>query len=268
MEAFICVRCGTQYPPSVQPPERCFICADEREAILPGGQRWTTLAELRGPHRNSFAEIEPNVTAICTEPAFAIGQQAYLIRTPHGNVLWDCISLIDAATEKTIRALGGIAAIAISHPHFYSCMIEWSRTFDDAPIFLHTDNRAWVARPDPAIRYWETETHEIMPGSTLIRCGGHFPGSTVLHWVDGVNGRGALFTGDTIGVVADRRWVTFMYSFPNYIPLSAAQVRDVVAAVELFSFDRIYGGWKGEIVAPDAKAAVHRSAARYSKHIS
>ena len=123
-----------------------------------------------------------------------------------------------------------------------------------------------MARPNPVIHYWATEIHEVMPGVTLIRCGGHFPGATVLHWADGANGKGALFTGDVIGVAADRRWVTFMFSFPNYIPLNATQVRGVVAAVEPFAYDRIYGGWQGEIVAPDAKAAVHRSAERYIRH--
>ncbi|MBX0330447.1 hypothetical protein K2Z83_22575, partial [Oscillochloris sp. ZM17-4] len=143
---------------------------------------------------------------------------------------------------------------------------EWSRAFD-APIFLHADNRPWVMRPDPAITFWEGETYAPLPGLTLIRCGGHFPGSSVLHWADGADGRGALFTGDTMMVVSDRRYVSFMYSYPNLIPLSPSGVRRIVAAVEPFAFDRIYGSWDGKIVASDAKAAVHRSAERYIAHL-
>jgi glyoxylase-like metal-dependent hydrolase (beta-lactamase superfamily II) len=145
-------------------------------------------------------------------------------------------------------------------------MIEWSRAFD-APIYLHADNRPWVMRPDDAVRFWEGETRELLPGLTAIRAGGHFPGSSVLHWAAGAGGKGALFTGDTIMVVSDRRYVSFMYSFPNYIPLNARGVRGVVAAVEPYAFDRIYGSWPASIVAEDAKAAVRRSAERYIAHI-
>ena len=123
--------------------------------------------------------------------------------------------------------------------------------------------------PDPAIVFWEGETADPLPGSslTLVRCGGHFPGSCVLHWPDGAEGRGALLTGDTIQVVPDRRWVSFMYSYPNLIPLDAAAVRRIVDAVEPYAFDRLYGGWPESIVASDAKGAVRRSAERYISRI-
>jgi 3-mercaptopyruvate sulfurtransferase SseA len=122
-------------------------------------------------------------------------------------------------------------------------------------------------RPDPAVEFFEGDTRELLPGMTVVRCGGHFPGSSVLHWEDGAEGRGALFTADTINVVSDRRWVTFMYSYPNTIPLGETAVRGIVAAVEPYAFDRIYGSWPGSIVQADAKAAVRRSAERYIAHI-
>jgi glyoxylase-like metal-dependent hydrolase (beta-lactamase superfamily II) len=133
----------------------------------------------------------------------------------------------------------------------------------DAPIHLHADDREWVMRPDPAIRFWEGETHALGDGLTLVRCGGHFEGSAVLYWADGADGRGALLTGDTIQVVQDRRWVSFMRSFPNLVPLDAARVRRIVDAVEPFAFDRIYGAWWDLHVETDARAAVARSASRY-----
>jgi glyoxylase-like metal-dependent hydrolase (beta-lactamase superfamily II) len=163
-----------------------------------------------------------------------------------------------------------LAAIVISHPHFYTGMVEWSRAFGGVPIYLHADDRAWVTRPDRAIHFWRGETEDVLTGSglTVIRCGGHFPGSSVLHWPEGADGRGALLTGDTITVVSDRRWVSFMYSFPNIVPLGAADVRRIVAAVEPFAFDRLYGGWHESVVATDAKAAVRRSAERYLSRIA
>jgi hypothetical protein len=266
-EAFICVTCGTQFPPSAAAPEHCPICADDRQYIGHDGQRWTTLAELRNTHRNTFTEIAPCLTAIRTDPLVAIAQHAHLIETPAGNVLWDCISFVDEATVAEVERRGGIVAIAISHPHFYSSMVEWSRALGGVPIRLHADNRHWVMRPDPAVEFWEGDARELLPGLTVIRCGGHFPGSSVLHWAAGAEGRGALFTGDTINVVSDRRWISFMYSYPNQVPLNERAVRGIVAAVEPYAFDRIYGSWPGSIVQSDAKAAVRRSAERYIAHI-
>jgi hypothetical protein len=90
-----------------------------------------------------------------------------------------------------------------------------------------------------------------------------FDGGTVLHLPEDADGKGAILSGDILQVVEDRRWVSFMYSYPNLIPLSASTVRRIVAAVEPYKFDRIYGAWWGKIVATDAKAAVKRSADRY-----
>lgn len=267
MDEFLCVTCGTQYPASEAPPAQCAICEDERQYVGSGGQRWTTLAALRRERHNTFTELAPGITAIRTAPEFAIGQHAHLIQTPAGNVLWDCISLVDDATVSEVRQRGGLAAIAISHPHFHTSMVEWSRAFGGVPILLHSGNQPWVMRSDAAIHFWEGQTHAILPGVTQVRCGGHFPGSAVLHWAAGAEGRGALFTGDTIMVVPDRRYVSFMYSYPNLIPLDAATVQAIVASVDPFDFDRIYGSWPERIVRSDGKAAVRASAERYIMHL-
>jgi hypothetical protein len=269
MENWICVTCGAEFAATPEPPGRCPICDEERQYIGHGGQRWTTLAEMRPDHRNEIDAIEPGLTGIATAPKFAIGQQAHLIETPAGNLLWNCINLIDDATVAAVNQRGGLTAIAVSHPHFYTGVADWSRAFGGAPVYLHAADRQWVTRPDDAIRFWDGETCEPLPGSglTLIRCGGHFSGSSVIHWPAGAGGAGALLTGDTITVVADRHWVSFMYSYPNLIPLDAAAIRRIVAAVEPYPFDRLYGGWAESVVATDAKDAVRRSAARYLAHI-
>jgi glyoxylase-like metal-dependent hydrolase (beta-lactamase superfamily II) len=263
----ICATCGTQFPPTETPPASCPICEDDRQYVLPTGQRWTTLGKMRGHYHNRFAEIEPGLTSIVTEPAFGIGQRAWLIQTPRGNVLWETVSYVDETTVAEIERRGGCAAIAISHPHFYATMGEWSRRFGDVPIYLHADNRPWVMRPTEAIRFWDGETVEVLPGLTVVRCGGHFPGSSVLHWPEGAEGRGALLTGDTIYIVRDRRWVTFMYSYPNSIPLDAGAVRRIVAAVEPYEFAHLYSSFQDEPLV-EAKAAVGRSAERYIAHLT
>ncbi len=267
MPNFICMTCGTQFPESVRPPDHCLICEDERQYIGWQGQQWTTLEDLRQEHHHVLKTEEPNLTAIGTSPSFAIGQRALLVQSPGGNVLWDCITFIDQAAVEAVRALGGIAAIAISHPHYYSSMVEWSRAFGNAPIYLHADDRQWVMRPDPVIKFWEGETQRLADGQTLVRCGGHFEGGTVLHWAAGAEGRGVLLSGDIIQVVSDRRYVSFMRSYPNLIPLNRAAIQRIVAAVEPFAFDRIYGAWFDRVVQSDAKAAVQRSAARYLRAI-
>jgi glyoxylase-like metal-dependent hydrolase (beta-lactamase superfamily II) len=266
MPCFLCTTCGTQFAESESEPEACPICQDERQYVGPGGQRWTTLDRLRRERRQSIHRVEEDLIGIGIEPSFGIGQRALLVRTPKGNVLWDCVALLDEALIQMIRGLGGVSAIAISHPHYYTTMVEWARAFD-CPIHLHAADAKWVMRPDLSIRFWQEETQELLPGLTLIRCGGHFAGGTVLHWREGASGRGALLSGDILQVAVDRRWVSFMYSYPNYIPLSAAAVRRIVAAVEPFAFDRIHGAFWDWTVAADAKAAVRRSAERYVRAI-
>jgi hypothetical protein len=122
-------------------------------------------------------------------------------------------------------------------------------------------------RPDEAIHFWDGETKELVEGLTLIRCGGHFDGGTVLHWAGGAGGKGVLLSGDILQVTADRQHVSFMYSYPNYLPLGPEAVRRIEAAVGPFAYDRIYGAFWDLTVEQNGKAAVARSAARYLQAI-
>jgi glyoxylase-like metal-dependent hydrolase (beta-lactamase superfamily II) len=267
MANFICTTCGTQYADSDQPPAACPICLDERQYVKATGQQWTTLDRLRLTNRNALKFEEAGLTGIGIDPHFAIGQRALFLRSPQANTLWDCVALLDQALVEALRGLGGIAAIAISHPHYYSGMVEWSRAFGGVPIYLHAADRQWVMRPDRAVVFWEGETKPLAEGLTLVRCGGHFDGGTVLHWAGGAGGKGALLSGDVIQVVADRKHVSFMYSYPNYIPLPAAAVERIVRAVEPFPFERVYGAFWDLVIERDGKAAVRRSAERYLRAI-
>jgi hypothetical protein len=267
MPNFICTTCGTQYAESDQPPAQCTICQDERQYVKVTGQNWTTLEKLRLTNRNSIKFEEPGLIGIGIEPLFGIGQRALFLRTPHGNILWDCVPLLDEAVAEAIKAMGGISAIAISHPHYYSSMVDWSRAFGNVPILLHADDRSWVMRPDDAIWFWNFEDHALSEDLSLIRCGGHFDGGTVLHWAGGAEGKGALLTGDVIQVVPDRKNVSFMYSYPNYILLPASAIERIVQAVEPFAFDRVYGAFWDMVIERDGKEVVRRSAERYVRAI-
>jgi hypothetical protein len=261
MTAWICRTCGVQYPDTDQPPGSCAICDDERQYVGWGGQQWTTMAEIGSDHAVVLRDEEPGLVGVGVEPAFAIGQRALLVRTELGNVLWDCISLLDDEAQARINELGGIDAICMSHPHFYGANVELADAFD-ARIFSPRADQQWIQRPSPRIELFDDDA-EPVPGLTLARIGGHFDGAAVLHWPSGSQGRGALLTGDTITVVQDRAWVSFMWSYPNHIPLDEATVLDIARRAGRFTFDRIYGGWWGRVVVDDGAAAVRRSADRY-----
>ena len=261
MPAWICVTCAVQYPDTDPPPERCPICRDERQYVGSGGQQWTTTAAIAADHRSEIREEEPDLLGVGLTPAFGIGQRALLVRTPRGNVLWDCTALIDDDAEHRLHELGGIDAIAMSHPHFYGAHVDIADRFD-ARVLIPRADRQWIQRPSARIELFDEEI-EPVPGVTVARIGGHFDGAAVLHWPSGSGGRGALLTGDTISVVADRSWVSFMWSYPNLIPLDEAVILGIAARVERFRFDRIYGGWWGSVVIEDGAGAVRRSADRY-----
>ncbi len=262
MPAFICTTCGTQYSPSEIPPSACPICEDPRQYVNPAGQGWTTPQALARGHTNVFRLLAPGLFSIAVTPTFAIGERALLVCHPGGNILWDCVSLLDPATEALIRALGGLAGIAISHPHYYTAMVDWAIAFQ-CPIHLHANDRQWVMRPDPAIRFWDAESLSLAPGLTLICCGGHFAGGTVLHWADGAEGKGALLSGDILQVLPDRQHVSFMRSYPNYWPLSAPAVRRIVAALTNVTFDAIYGAFADREIGSGGRQALEASVVRY-----
>jgi hypothetical protein len=263
MEAFICTACGMQYPPSDTRPSRCTICEEERQYVPPRGQTWTTPGALAAGYFNSYRQHEPGVIGIGTQPHFAIGQRALLVCTPNGNVLWDCIAMLDAATITLINGLGGLHAIGISHPHFYTTMIDWSVAFGGVPIHLHAADQRWIMRAGPSVKLWDGETLELLPDVTLVRGGGHFPGGAMLHWAKGAGGRGILCSSDIATVTTDRKFLTFMRSYPNLIPLSAKQVEAIGAALAPFPFDVIYGHYFDRVIPKDAKRILDVSVKRY-----
>ena len=266
--AWICRACGGQYPPAAEPPAICAICNDDRQYLPPEGQSWTNFAELSAAGQGyDIRELEPGLTGFRCLPQLGIGPVGYLVQTGSGNVLWDCPSFVDEPVVDEVKARGGLAAISASHPHFYGAMVDWSEAFGGVPIRLPAADREWVLRQDPGIQYWD-DSVELVPGLTAISCGGHFEGSSVLLWAAGAEGRGVLFTGDTIMVAADHRWVSFMRSYPNYVPLSSATVTAIATKAGRLDFDRIYGnpGWD-KFVEDRAGEIVRRSAERYRSAI-
>ena len=260
---WICATCANHYPEDTSPPAACVICADERQWVPASGQRWTTAEELAGAgHRGDVREVEPGLLGVGVDPPVAIGQRALLVRTDAGNLLWDPPGYLDDAAVAAVADAGGLRAVTASHPHFYGSMAEWSRAFD-AEVLVPAADAGWLTYPPerPAVTW--SGAREVLPGVTLVQCGGHFAGSAVVHWAGGAGGAGVLLTGDTIFVTPGEDRVTFVRSAPNRLPLPERDVRRVVEAVRPYRFDRIYGGWWEPVLRRDAKAVVERSAARY-----
>jgi glyoxylase-like metal-dependent hydrolase (beta-lactamase superfamily II) len=259
---WVCATCGNHYPGATSPPGACVICTDERQWVPASGQRWTTLEELAAAgHRSDVREVEPGLLGIGADPPVAIGHRALLVRTGEGNLLWDPPGFIDGQAIEAVRGAGGLRAVTASHPHFYGAIAEWSSAFG-AEMLLPEADASWLTRPGPAVRTWSGSL-AVLPGVTLIQCGGHFPGSAVVHWADGAGGAGALFTGDTIMVTPGEDRLTFLWSAPNRLPLPEREVRAVVGAVQPYSFDRIYGGWWQPVIRRDARRILESSAERY-----
>ncbi|ROS75330.1 hydrolase [Cellulomonas sp. PhB143] len=256
---WICRTCAVEHATR---PEVCAICADERQWVPASGQAWATLAELQAEGRRAdVAELEPDLFSITSAPPVGIGQSAKLVRTPAGMLLWDPLGFVDDDVVQRVRGLGEVVAIVASHPHMFGVQVEWSRRLGGVPVLVAEADAGWVARPDPAVETWSGDL-EVLPGVTLTQPGGHFPGSAVVHWAAGAEGRGVLLGGDTIMANPDRTSVSFMRSYPNRIPLSAAVVRRVTDTVVRFDFDRLYNNFEG-VVPSGARDAVRRSADRH-----
>lgn len=265
MTCFICATCGTQFADRDVPPSACPICTDERQYVGWSGQQWTTHAELAATHD---VRLGPDGDLLALDlPGFGIPQRALHLRTDAGNILWETLSLVTDAAVAALRAEGGVDLIAISHPHFYASMIEWSRALGGVPILVNAADQAWVQRWSPAVEPWHGDEYRLSDTVTLLRCPGHFPGSTVLHWTQAPGRRNALLVGDSVHVTQDRRHVAFAYSVPNHVPAHPDDVRETRTRLAGLAVDDIYGYSRGLVITGDGRAALDASFDRYFRQV-
>lgn len=256
----ICATCGTRYRDARKAGDHCPICDDDRQYLGDNGQEWTSYATIANTRTLRFAQLQPNLFDLRITPAFAIGLKAHLVLSPGGNILWDCLPFIDEPSMRFIQSKGGLKAIVISHPHYYSLMVEWARLFD-CPVYLHAADAEWVMEKTEHIRLWEGTEKLLWDGIRIIHVAAHFPGSTVLHLPD--HEQGTLLTGDSLYVSRDRKQLSCMYSYPNMIPVSKKELMYVMDQVAPLSFDAIYGAFEWMHLEQDAKAIFNRSMQRY-----
>ena len=261
---WICRLCGVEAGPSEAPPPACPICLDLRVNAPVSKMGWRRGSKLSQSRTIEIVELEPDLWSLTAHPQISFGHQALLVRSNDGNLLWDALSVITPAAVGAVRDLGGLDAIAISHPHFQAAMVSWSVEFGGVPVYVHDDDRQWVVRADELVHTWTGETLELFGGLTAVRCGGHFDGSAVLHWPDGASGQGVLLTSDTISVVPGNDAVSFMYSYPGLVPLDARSVEQIGRRLEPLAYDRLYGCWRDDVIRTNASAVVAQSIARYT----
>lgn len=259
---YVCAACGTCFYDRPQAPHRCSICEDDRQYVPVTGQSWLSVDDLRKRHRVNVA-IDDGLQALGLEPTFAINQRAILARGEHAAVLWEALPLVTDEAVEAITADGPVDCIALSHPHFYSAMQRWSEALGKVPILIHERDREWVPAAAVDVEFWRGDSHQIAPGFTLLNVGGHFPGSSALHWQDATQPDGVLLAGDALQVSANRRHVSFMYSYPNAIPMNVSAVERMHRLLAGYRFERVCGfTWKRNILS-GGRASVEASFDRF-----
>jgi len=257
----ICKTCGTEYPLADESLALCPICSDDRQYIPENGQQWTNFTELTAHHKVKIKELTPVLYSLQIEPLFALGQRALLVLSPQGNILWDCIPLLDEPVINFIKSKGGLKAIAFSHPHYYSTMNRWAATFN-CPVYIHHLDKPWVFNTDKAIVFWEGAEMTLWDNIKIVHTGGHFPGSCILK-LNSLSSRGALLCGDSLYVSRSKKHISIMYSYPNVIPLPAKELKETVEKVLLQEFDTIYGAFEWQNLNANAHAIFTSSIERY-----
>ncbi|KAI3340161.1 beta-lactamase-like protein [Ustulina deusta] len=258
----VCNTCGTQFPTDDKHKvTTCLICDDPRQYVPPSGQSFVSLDALRSSGRsNVFTPIAADperLVAINTQPKVAIGQRAILVRTPEGNVLWDCVTLLDNETIAKVKELGGLKAIVISHPHYYSTHLEWARAFD-CPVYLAAEDREWLTQQDASRQIFIAEAETRVFGTKVLKLGGHFPGSMVMLFDGRLLIADTFFAtpsglgnwdADAVGAARGRPLgmssFAFMWSYPNMIPLAPDALQHMWAILKKYEFGSTHGAFPG-----------------------
>ncbi|RRB02232.1 MBL fold metallo-hydrolase [Larkinella rosea] len=260
-DPLICTTCGTQYPPHQPVPELCTICNDDRQYIPENGQNWTTLPDLEKTYTVKISPLTDRIHSLKMQPDFAIANRALLVQSPGGNILWDCIPLPDAPTVALIRSMGGLKAIAFSHPHYYSTMNVWASLFD-CPVYIHENDQPWIMYPSDSLQLWSGDSLSFWDGIRMIHTGGHFPGSCVLH-IPSSSDRGTLLCGDTLLLSRSKRHLAVMFSYPNQILLTRDEFVAFYKKAENLAFDSLYGAFENQDLTDNIMAVFTKSMQRY-----
>jgi hypothetical protein len=257
----ICATCGTQFPPDKPLPQLCPICDDDRQYINVNGQQWTSLENINQQFGLKVTKRSESLYELKMVPDFAIGQRAFLILSPNGNILWDCIPMINEAVMGFIKEKGGLKAIAISHPHYYCTMTEWAKQFN-CPVYIHSSDQQWIMNKSSGIKLWDGYEFPLWDGMKIYNIGGHFPGSSVLHIPQELS-KGLLLCGDSLYIARSKKHIAVMHSYPNQIALSKREFTSVYNKSANLKFDTMLGAFEGQDLIGNADEIFLQSMNRY-----
>src|SRR5690606_6150960 len=249
VDDLVCFTCGTYFPSHFS-EDICLICDDDRQYLPDEGQVWTNYEEINKNHTVQVREVTSWLYEITVVPSFAIGQRAFLFVSDQGNILWDCIPLLNDLLKSFIHAKGGIRAIAISHPHFYCNMNDWAEEFN-CPIYLHELDKEWIFNPGKNIHLWDGDEKELITDVKMSNIGGHFPGSCVMH-ISAFLPAGFVVCGGRFYNAANRQRISTLYSYPSRVLL---RVNELIWSKEKgadLDLDRMIGASDDQSIHGDA----------------
>ncbi len=261
-QKIICTACGTQYLQESSMLKFCPICSDDRQYIPEQGQTWTNLDNLSNKFSVITNKLSDNLYELKMVPSFAIGQRAIFVIAPGGNILWDCISLLNEPTIEFIKSKGSLKTIAFSHPHYYSTMNEWAETFN-CPIYIHQNDEQWIFNKGRQVSLWNSTEKELWDGIRIINVGGHFPGSSILH-IPFLSQGGTVLCGDTFYISPSKKHMAIMYSYPNRIPLPLQEIQRIKKQMLSIQFDTMHGFYDYQNIYSNAKLILENSLSKYA----
>lgn len=253
LRLYACSNCGHWQRWFAVPPD-CPVCRDVRNALPENG--WDLLEEKAVADRldAGWTRPRPGVTGFGTTPAFGLGSTGWLIETDVGNVSWEAAPYHPPATLAEIEALGGVARSGASHVHGYGALWQLQEHFGPDVVAIGVDDLEWTKTFRVTLPV--DDVHELAPGLTMYRTGGHFPGHCVLHDRE----RSILFCGDALKVDlapdGTPRGLSCHKAFHAGVPLSHAELRRCRAVVEPLRFDAVATPF--EFAAPVTTADVLR----------
>ena len=233
LPAYVCDNCGF-WQRHFEPPAACPMCLDARHVVPQGGWRFRTERAAQDAFPCHWAELEPGVWRFWNEPVAGIGPSAHLIRTEHGNMVFEGCTVFSPAALDRIEALGGMAVLSASHPHAYGALAQLQDRFDPE-LCLPAADFAWSAALQVSWPY--DDVLEPLPGLELHRTAGHFDGHAVLF----DRHRKICFCGDAFKFELDAgnprraRTISAHKAFVRGVPLTGDELRryrDVFARLD------------------------------------